>query len=530
MWAAALVLVASVALRVVYGLRLSFDTDEPQHLHVAWLWTQGLVAYRDFFDNHTPLFHLLAAPFVAAAGETPDLMLWARHAMLPIVAVLLYAVYRLGRSTFSPRVGVWAAAVTSILPSFLYDSVEFRADVLWAALWMIALAYWAAAPLTPRRGFVLGLLVGITLAASIKTVVLVSTFAAASAIVAVLARTRPSAGVVRTLLAFTIGVALVVATVLAGFWQLGMLGVAYECLIAHNASSVVLWKDRLPRIVMFVVTAPILVLAARTLLLRSTARATTRATLLLATALYYTTSNGFMPIVPTQNLLPFYPMAVLLTCGLALGAFDERPHWHPRGAALLSMVAIAEIALLWFAAPLTKDGTAFKRGVVADVLRLTGPEDTVMDLKGESLFRRRPVYAVLEHITEELMKRGEIPEDIPERMIASRTFVVVVDSPRFPPRTRSFLHENYVPVGRLRVAGKVLAPDGDGSAAFEVVVPGRYTILAPNGPAAGTLDDEELGGSRELEAGAHRFHPAAKGTPLALVWAEAAEKGYSPFQ
>jgi hypothetical protein len=45
-------------LRVAYVFREGFNSDEPQHLHIVWGWTRGLVQYRDLFDNHMPLFHL----------------------------------------------------------------------------------------------------------------------------------------------------------------------------------------------------------------------------------------------------------------------------------------------------------------------------------------------------------------------------------------------------------------------------------------------------------------------------------------
>ena len=35
-----------IAFRIVNMLHYRFDSDEPQHLHVAWGWTQGLVQYR----------------------------------------------------------------------------------------------------------------------------------------------------------------------------------------------------------------------------------------------------------------------------------------------------------------------------------------------------------------------------------------------------------------------------------------------------------------------------------------------------
>src|SRR5689334_17458398 len=56
---AAAIIAAAMLLRALYAFRYRVDSDEPQHLHVAWAWAHGLVQYRDVFDNHMPLFHLL---------------------------------------------------------------------------------------------------------------------------------------------------------------------------------------------------------------------------------------------------------------------------------------------------------------------------------------------------------------------------------------------------------------------------------------------------------------------------------------
>src|SRR5262245_12829610 len=85
-WSAAALLGLQLVVRIAYDLRLRVDTDEPQHLHVAWAWTQGLVPYRDVFDNHAPLFHMAMAPLAAALGERADLLIAMRFAMLPFVA------------------------------------------------------------------------------------------------------------------------------------------------------------------------------------------------------------------------------------------------------------------------------------------------------------------------------------------------------------------------------------------------------------------------------------------------------------
>ena len=54
-------LVLQLGLRIGLATRQRFNSDEPQHYHVAWGWSRGLRPYWDLFDNHTPLFHLLAS-------------------------------------------------------------------------------------------------------------------------------------------------------------------------------------------------------------------------------------------------------------------------------------------------------------------------------------------------------------------------------------------------------------------------------------------------------------------------------------
>src|SRR6266852_3589978 len=58
-----------VVFNILSVLHQGFDTDEPQHLHVIWEWTRGLVQYRDVFDNHMPLFNLIFAPIAGLIGE-----------------------------------------------------------------------------------------------------------------------------------------------------------------------------------------------------------------------------------------------------------------------------------------------------------------------------------------------------------------------------------------------------------------------------------------------------------------------------
>jgi hypothetical protein len=122
-----------------------------------------------------------------------------------------------------------------------------------------------------------------------------------------------------------------------------------------------------------------------------------------------------------------------------------------------------------------------------------------------------------------------VPDDIAERLVATRTNVVTNDNERFPPTGRAFMLDNYLPVGALRVAGKLLEVDASGRSEFELALPGRYAMLSPLGSPAGSLDGRPMTGPRELDAGAHVVDGAVPTLPLALLWADAAELGLSPF-
>src|SRR4051812_14792198 len=128
----------SIVLRGVGFFRYRFDSDEPQHLHVAWGWTRGLVQYRDYFDNHTPLFHLLFAPLLALLGERADILLYMRAPMLIFWAVVLACTFILARRFYDARIAAAATVLLSLFPPFFLKSLEFRNDNLWSALWMLS--------------------------------------------------------------------------------------------------------------------------------------------------------------------------------------------------------------------------------------------------------------------------------------------------------------------------------------------------------------------------------------------------------
>src|SRR5437764_9322462 len=114
-----LFLILLFALKVIYVFWLRIDSDETQHLHVVWGWANGLLPYRDLFDNHSPLFQFLCAPLFHALGERADIVVPMRFAVIPLYLLCLAVTYRCGIILFSRPVALSAAVVDAVVPIFL---------------------------------------------------------------------------------------------------------------------------------------------------------------------------------------------------------------------------------------------------------------------------------------------------------------------------------------------------------------------------------------------------------------------------
>src|SRR5262249_25135267 len=160
-------------------LRYRVDSDEPQHLHVVWAWTQHLLPYRDVFDNHMPLFHLLYAPVLQVLGERPTVILWMRLAVLPLYLVSVWTVGRVAAALFSERVALWTVALAGLGPVSFLCSLEFRADDLWMVWWFLAI--WVAVTGRGRawRTAAVGGCLGLAVSVSLKTTLMLIAFAMA---------------------------------------------------------------------------------------------------------------------------------------------------------------------------------------------------------------------------------------------------------------------------------------------------------------------------------------------------------------
>jgi hypothetical protein len=520
-------------LRVVVAWRFRVNSDEPQHLHVVWAWTQGLLPYRDIFDNHMPLFHVLSVPALLLVGERPDAVLWMRLAMLPLWGVAVLLTVEIGRTLFSPGVGWGSAVLAGLFPMFFLCSLEYRPDLLWTVLWLAAVAIAVGGTPTPRRGFALGLVLGAAAGVSLKTTLMLPAmgFATIVTLALVPGGGRPWRRIVKAGAAAAAGVLLVPGLVTLFFAAHGALEPFLYATVWHNLTP---GLDGGGRSGLGVVAAFLIPLAP--ILARAVVRGAPtvqlglrRAFLVLLTAGYVALLWGVWPIVTRQDMLPVFPLLAIL---LAAPLVRSRLSGLGPAGLVLPVVAAVEIAIVLLNPKVRLGEAHAASALVADVLRLVPPGEPVLDPKGDAVFRPRPIFWVLESVTRARLRRGLIADDFTDRLMRTRTCVVVGDGEYLPPATRRWVRQYYLPVaayppaGTLRVAGARLDPR---RAVFDVGIATTYVLVGAPGLPHGLLDDQPFDAPRALSPGFHSYHAPAAGNRVALLWARAAEQAFSPF-
>ena len=526
---ALILLGAATLLRVPYIFNYRVNSDEPQHLHVVWGWTRGLLQYKDLSDNHPPLFHALMAPILALVGERPEAVTLMRFAMLPLALAAIWLTYAIAARLWDRRVALWSAVLLACHYEFFFKSVEFRTDNLWTVGWLASLALLAGGPISAWRAAAAGAALGADACVSQKTALLAAALVGALAVVALsreARRSMPWPRLIRLAAAAAAGLAAAPLAVVGYFASRGALGALAGGVLTQNlVPGLGNWRE-LWRPLLLPAGAALAVRCSRPALASAGADGARvrRVALALAAGLYGVALESVWPLVTGQDYLPAFPLAAILAAA-GLAAWERRRPGAAPGLALAAVLA-AECVVIVFKGPVWRDRAAPQTALVADTLRLTGRDDAVIDTKGETVFRRRAFFPVLETVTVERLRRGTLPDTLAEDAVRSLCYVAAPDSARFPARGRAFLNANFISVGAVRVAGSMLpAP----SAAFDIAVPGRYAVVTPRGPAVGALDGTPYDGPRRLSAGAHEFLASGGSPAAAVVWAGAVERGFSPF-
>ncbi len=298
--------------------------DEAQHLHVIYGWLSGGLPYRDIFDNHTPLFHWLFLPFARLAGETPEVVLLARLAQIPISFGVLGIFYLLGcRFTAGSR-RCGRSRSRWRWPNWSLKALEFRPDVLWTALWFSALFVLARAP-GGRVFFVAGLLLGTALMASVKTTFLLAALGLGWA--GVWDRGRPSfENFIRPgelpgcALSGGAGFLIVPGLFLAWFASQYALEAMKYCLLTVNQPDApTAW-----RVVIFGFGAPCALALSWWI---KPWRKGHSSRIFLTAAFYALLVIGFSPTLKKQTFLPVYPLLALAAAGEIRRVWGGRAPW-----------------------------------------------------------------------------------------------------------------------------------------------------------------------------------------------------------
>jgi hypothetical protein len=232
------------------------------------------------------------------------------------------------------------------------------------------------------------------------------------------------------------------------------------------------------------------------------------------------TLGGFWILISPRDFLPMMPLLAIFVVA-----------WLTRicttNARLATAYAVAALLCLGGLLHYTdrfRDETTEWITMMHQALRLAAPGEPLSDFKGETVYRRRPTYWVLETITREAMRHNLLADTMWEDAVRANCHVAQADGPFWPPRSRALFSANFLDMGRLRASGQWIKPDGT----FAIAMPGAYVVLDRNGLARGTVDGTPMTGSRSLQAGPHRFAPP-NDTHYAVLWAPAFARGFSPF-
>ena len=527
-----------VAMKAVAACRFRFNTDETQHLHVVWGWTRGMIQYRDLFDNHPPLFHMLMAPLFALFAERADIVVPMRVMMIPFYVASLVAVYRIGRTLYGAQAAVWLALIAGALPPFFFPGTEFRPDDLYAALWLWVLVIAVEGRFSTARAVIMGLLLGACASITMKTSLLVVSLGFAGGISLALrwwlGSWRPSArGLVRRVVVFGIAGLAVPGFLCIYFAAQKALPNLVYCVLKHNVvPHAERWGESPLHYFYLPIGLPFL-LAGAVWIYKSSQDgnvATRRLLIALLPAVYYLLLFGYWPDITDQDNLPAMPLVPLAVMALIWPPFERARLrvFKVASYAILCAAFLVCVALIWRTQVLQRGSVRKYVTPIATVLSLTRPDEYVMDLKGDAIYRQRPIYYAIETFAKLRMKLGWIKNDIVERLVQTRTAVCF--HPPYPGvEAMKFVKANYLPLAgtpNVFVLGQMLPVPAGGAIKFTVSIPAEYVLLQRDEPARGILDGRSYTPAEELAAGEHEFVPAEASVPVTLFWARAWNQGY----
>jgi len=377
--------------------------------------------------------------------------------------------------------------------------------------------------MTLGRLFAMGVILGVAFCVSLKTMLLVISIAFAAIALPLVLRERVRVvDSLRAALVFVAGFVIAPALGAAYFIYLGAWPSLLYCvfkfneLVAATHSNVSLLRFLYP--LELILLLRYAAFFARRHTFDEPARS--RFFLGMLFGMFTITLGGFWILISPRDFLPMMPLLAVFVVA-----------WLTRICTTPARIASAYvIATLLCVAGLVhytdrfRDETTEWVTMMHQALRLAAPGESLTDFKGETVYRRRPTYWVLETITREAMRHNLLPDTMWEDAVRTNCHVVQADGPFWPPRSRALFSANFLDMGRLRASGQCIKPDES----FTIALPGEYVIVDKNGLAQGTVDGTPFTAARALQVDPHRFAPP-NDTHYAVLWAPAFARGFSPF-
>jgi len=129
----------NIALSLFYLLYKPFNPDELQHLHIAWLVSQGEIIYRDFWEHHGAAYGLLngALMYIVNPAPSANVLIWFRSLSLIATLGVMIIIWLMARQLSLSRLGSFLA-VAAYASLFIVQNkgIEMRPDALQNLFWV----------------------------------------------------------------------------------------------------------------------------------------------------------------------------------------------------------------------------------------------------------------------------------------------------------------------------------------------------------------------------------------------------------
>ncbi len=528
-----------------------FSLDEFDYANAAWLVSQGLVPYRDFFDSHFPLvYQSLSLVFLVVPDEPTSIRL-LRLAMLPVGLTAGWSVWALNRRWAGDMAALVGAVSLFGVGTFSAFMTEVRPDSLALAFLVASLAVVERGRLRPRvRGLLAGVLLGLSIWSSQKVLVYGAPIAVVFVADLVALVRRRGEQTLGSAPAFAAGLALVAVVVVGMLSATRSLALCYYyCFewnaVAQSSGALFSWGDYLfPILNLHGWLFALAVVGVGATVIKAFVKPERRWFEVTLVLLLASTLAMYLPQAAPYpySLLPFLAFVGLFAGrGVAVaGRFvagrgnPSLVRWARIGAAVLlsgwAVLALRDVERL------IGETNAYQLEVLEEISELTTSDDRVYANSG-SFVTRHPVHFYYYTNAPIRIRQAEwLADEMPSEILDGRAVAFLLDL-RFrtlPEELRRFVFDHYAPYNSdLWLWGMAMGSPAEPSwnDRFHAVVDGTYFLHPAQARDRGELsiDGERIGSEPfHLTQGAHDVKYDGPPGDLAILWLPRNGELYEP--